>query len=99
MQIVQAVLDAADPSKAPCRLVFAGDLLPGHRNLWIPHLTLQEYELLQQARSGLSKSEIAARLGLDEPTVRRGLSSATGKIGADTLDEALRIAVQAGVLR
>ena len=35
-QIVQAVIDAADPSKAPCRLVFAGDLMPGQRNLWMP---------------------------------------------------------------
>ena len=98
-QIVQAVIDAADPSDAPCRLVWSGDLLPGKRHLWMPQLTLREYQLLQLAQSGLTKGEMATRMNLDEPAVRRGLSSATAKIGADTLAEALRIAIRAGVLR
>ena len=97
--IVEAVADAADPGKSPRALVGPGDLVPGGRRRWIPHLTLQEYRLLQLAREGLTKPEMAQRLGIDEPSVRRGLSRAIAKIGAVTLGEALDVAVRTGVLR
>ena len=42
--------------------------------------------------------DLPRELGIDEPAVRRSLSSAIAKIGADTLPQALDIAVQAGVL-
>ena len=41
---------------------------------------------------------MARQLAIDEPAVRRGLSSAITKIGADTLPEALDVASRAGVL-
>lgn len=97
--IVAAVAAAADPAKAPGALVGFGNLLPGHRQQRIPHLTLQEHSLLKLAQDNVDKREMALRLGIDEPTVRRNLSGVLAKIGADTLPQALEIAVRAGVLR
>ena len=97
--IIEAVAVAADPAKTPSALVGSGNLLTGDRHRWIPRLTLQEHQLLLLARKHVSKAQMAQELGIDEPAVRRSLSSAIAKIGADTLPQALDIAVQAGVLR
>ncbi len=53
-------------------------------------LTARESEILRMLRSGLSTVEIAERLSLSPVTVRRHLSAAAAKLGADGRDEALR---------
>lgn len=97
-EILRAVMAAAAPARSPRALAGGGDLRSGRRHHWIPRLSRLEYELLRLARDGVDKADMALRLGVDEPTVRRGLSSAITKTGADTLPEALELAARAGVL-
>lgn len=97
-EILRAVTAAATPTLGPRALAGSGDLQPGNRRTWIPRLTRLEYDALRLARSGADKPEMALRLGIDEPAVRRALSSAISKIGADTLPEAVRLAAKVGVL-
>jgi len=98
-EILRAVTAAATAALAPRALAGASDLQPGNRHHWIPRLTRMEFQLLQLARSDVDKLEMALRLGVDEPTVRRGLSSVIAKTGADTLPRALEIAIDAGLLQ
>ena len=97
--IVDSVVVAADTAKSPTTLAGSGDLLPRLPQRWMAHLTLQEHSLMMLARRGLSKQAMARKLGVEEPVVRRSLSSAIAKLGADTLPEAVETAVDAGVLR
>jgi len=96
--IIDAVAEAGARAKAPGALVGPGNLLRRDRHDRIPRLTLQECRVLQYARDGLSKQQMATRLGVDERGVRGSLSSAIDKLGADTLPQAVDIAVRAGVL-
>jgi|GEM_PF-1335421 len=98
-EILRAVTAAATAALAPRALAGASDLQAGNRHHWIPRLTRLEFQLLQLARSDVDKPEMALRLGVDEPTVRRGLSSVIAKTGADTLPRALEIAIDAGLLQ
>lgn len=97
--IVCAVAAAADPAKAPDVLAGSGNLRPRQPQTWMPHLTLQEHSLLMLARRNVDKHDMALRLGIDEPVVRRSLSSAIAKVGADTLPQALEIAINTGLLK
>lgn len=96
--ILRVIAGAATPAQSPVALSGRSGLAPGDRHGWIPRLTLREVELLMLARDGTTKAEMARQLAIDEPAVRRGLSSAITKIGADTLPEALDVASRAGVL-
>jgi DNA-binding NarL/FixJ family response regulator len=53
-------------------------------------LTPRESEILRLLRTGLSTTEIGARLALSPVTVRRHISAAGAKLGAVGRDEALR---------
>jgi DNA-binding NarL/FixJ family response regulator len=53
-------------------------------------LTARESEILRMLRSGLSTVEIGERLSLSPVTVRRHISAAGAKLGAEGRDEALR---------
>jgi DNA-binding NarL/FixJ family response regulator len=53
-------------------------------------LTTRESEILRMLRSGLSTVEIGERLSLSPVTVRRHISAAGAKLGAEGRDEALR---------
>ncbi len=97
--IIDAVAQAGARAKAPGALVGPGNLLRRERHDWIPRLTLQESRVLQYARDGLTKEQMARRLGVDERGVRGSLSSVIDKLGADTLPQAIDIAVRAGVLQ
>jgi DNA-binding NarL/FixJ family response regulator len=53
-------------------------------------LTPRESEILRMLRVGLSTIEIGERLSLSPITVRRHISAATAKLGADGREQALR---------
>jgi two-component system response regulator DesR len=59
-------------------------------------LTSRELEVLGIAAQGWPVAEIAAKLGLSPGTIRNHLSRITGKAGARTRIEAVRIAREAG---
>lgn len=61
-------------------------------------LTERERQILRLAGEGRSSSQIAAKLGLSEGTVRNYLSVAINKLGADNRVDAARIARQKGWL-
>jgi two-component system response regulator DesR len=61
-------------------------------------LTDRERQVLRLAEEGLSGSDIAARLGLSEGTVRNYLSEAISKLGASNRVEAARLARAKGWL-
>ena len=98
-EILCAVRAAAALDNAPQALAGSDDLVVSPRGGWMPRLTLREHEALVLADRGLDKEQIARSLGLDEAAVRRALSGAVAKIGADTLSEAVAAARQSGVLR
>ncbi len=97
--IIDAVVAAGARAQAPSAIAGPGNLLRQDRRDWIPRLTLQECRVLQYARDGLSKEQMARRLGVDERGVRGSLSSAIDKLGAESLPQAVDIAVRAGVLQ
>lgn len=98
-EILRAVGDATAPGLAPRALAGASDVRRGAPHVRIPRLTHVELELLTLARAGVAKPDMALRVGLDEPAVRRALSSAIAKTGADTLPEALEILRDAAIVR
>lgn len=55
-------------------------------------LTAREREVLELVAAGQSNAEIARRMGLGRPTVTTMLSSAMGKLGADTRAHAVSLA-------
>jgi DNA-binding NarL/FixJ family response regulator len=61
-------------------------------------LSRRELEVLQTLAEGLSNQEIASRLYLAEQTVKFHLSSVYRKLGAKNRTEAVRLAVQAGLV-
>jgi DNA-binding NarL/FixJ family response regulator len=79
---------------------FVGRMLHEMRTLPVPgagplrvgdvELTGRESEILRMLRSGLSTVEIGERLSLSPVTVRRHISAATAKLGADGREQALR---------
>jgi two-component system nitrate/nitrite response regulator NarL len=97
--ILRAVRAAAGPERSPRNLSGAErDLVASPRHTWVPRLTGKEYRLLVLARAGMDKAAMENELGWDEHAIRRVLDSAIGKLGADTLAEALELAERAAIL-
>ena len=99
--ILRQLADAAGAREArsPSAIHGAADLGRARTPGWTPRLTSREHRLLQLAHAGWDKPELARLCGIDEPTLRRQLSSALAKLGADDLTEALSIALAHGIVR
>ena len=89
----------ARETRSPSAIHGAPDLSRARTPGWTPRLTSREHRLLQLAHAGCDKPDMARRCEIDEPTVRRQLSSALAKLGADDLTEALTIALAEGIIR
>jgi NarL family two-component system response regulator YdfI len=61
-------------------------------------LTGREREVLQRVASGERNKEIAARLGISEPTVKSHLASIYFKLGVDSRASAVAVALERGLL-
>jgi DNA-binding NarL/FixJ family response regulator len=57
-------------------------------------LTDREYEVMEALSAGLTTAEVAQRLGVAEPTVRRHAASAAAKLGATSRQEAAALFVK-----
>lgn len=65
---------------------------------WRHSLTVRERDVLRYLASGLRNEEIAWRLKIAEVTVRAHITSARGKLGAATREEAVAKAIRGGQL-
>jgi DNA-binding NarL/FixJ family response regulator len=61
-------------------------------------LTPRELDVLQVLAEGLSNKAIARRLGISDQTVKFHVASIAGKLGAQNRTEAVRIAIQRGLI-
>jgi len=62
------------------------------------HLTSRELEVLELIAEGLPNKAIATRLGISDQTVKFHASSIQGKLGATNRTDAVRRAVQRGLV-
>ena len=66
-----------------------------------PHrqsLTAREIEVLQSVSRGASNKQIAAELGITEPTVKAHLVHVFEKLGVDNRTAAVRAAIDRGIV-
>lgn len=61
-------------------------------------LTKREREILQRVAAGERNKEIAARLGISEPTVKSHLVAIYFKLGVDSRASAVAVAIERGLL-
>ena len=61
-------------------------------------LTPREIEVLERVAEGLSNKAVALRLGISDQTVKFHLTSISGKLGAINRTDAVRRAVQRGLI-
>jgi two-component system nitrate/nitrite response regulator NarL len=85
--------------RSPGAIHGCADLGRNRTRGWTPRLTSQEHRLLRLASAGWDKPELRFLTGADEPTLRRRLDSILVKLGADDIDEAIRIARRRGIVR
>jgi two-component system nitrate/nitrite response regulator NarL len=89
----------AGETRSPCAIHGTADLgrsrLPG----WAPRLTSAEHTTLQLAHDGWDRPELAFLFGIDEPTLRSRFDRILSKFGADTLEEALAVALELNIIR
>lgn len=64
-----------------------------------PHLTARELECLAALAEGLSNDTISQRLSISLPTVAMHLANARHKLRAATREQAVAIAMRAGLLK
>ena len=64
-----------------------------------PLLTVRELEVLELLYQGFRNSQIAERLGISARTVENHVSSIADKLGAQSRTEAIRLAVEAGLIK
>jgi DNA-binding NarL/FixJ family response regulator len=64
----------------------------------IEALTLREREVLEQLAEGLPNKAIAEALGISDQTVKFHVAQITGKLGATNRTEAVRLAIQNGLI-
>lgn len=60
-------------------------------------LTPRQRQVLEQMIQGLRNKQIAARLGIDEKTVKMHRAALLTKVGAATSADAIRLGVEAGI--
>lgn len=89
MAIIATALPVPDGPDAP-GLIFTASAY---------RLTCRERDVLRQLASGLRNDAIAYNLGVAEITVRKHVASARDKLGAATREQAVAVALRAGVLR
>lgn len=77
----------------------AGKLLRQMRSGMIEELTNREREVLELLGQGLANKEIASRLVISERTVKFHVSSILGKLEVENRTEAVRIAMQRGLIK
>jgi two-component system nitrate/nitrite response regulator NarL len=68
------------------------------RPLLYEQLTPREHEVLSLVADGLRNREIAQRLGITEHTVKFHLAAVFGKLGARSRTDAVRRALQLGLI-
>ncbi len=61
-------------------------------------LTPREMDVLQLLAEGLPNKTIARRLGISDQTVKFHLASICGKLGAQNRTDAVRLAIQRGII-
>jgi DNA-binding NarL/FixJ family response regulator len=61
-------------------------------------LTAREVQVLELLAEGLPNKAIAARLGISDQTVKFHVAAISGKLGAHTRTEAVRLAVRRGLV-
>jgi DNA-binding NarL/FixJ family response regulator len=61
-------------------------------------LTPRELEVLQVLAEGLPNKAIARRLGISDQTVKFHLAAICGKLGAQNRTDAVRLAIQRGLI-
>src|SRR5438128_381543 len=71
---------------------------PPFNTAGVLELTGREREVLQRVASGERNKEIAARLGISEPTVKSHLASIYFKLGVDSRASAVAVALERGLL-
>ena len=64
----------------------------------VESLTPREIDVLELVAEGLSNKAVAARLGISDQTVKFHLTSISGKLGAMNRTDAVRRAVQRGLI-
>ena len=64
----------------------------------VESLTPREIEVLELVAEGLSNKAVAVRLGISDQTVKFHLTSISGKLGAINRTDAVRRAVQRGLI-
>lgn len=66
--------------------------------LGVEPLTAREKEVLELLAEGLPNKAIAARLGISDQTVKYHVASVSAKLGAANRTEAVRLALQRGLV-
>ena len=61
-------------------------------------MTSREMDVLQLLAEGLPNKTIAKRLGISDQTVKFHLASICGKLGAQNRTDAVRLAIQRGII-
>jgi DNA-binding NarL/FixJ family response regulator len=84
---VEALVVSAGPSPAD-------DNAPEH----VESLTPRETEVLELVAEGLPNRTIAVRLAISDQTVKFHIASIAGKLGARNRTDAVRIAIQRGLV-
>ena len=80
-------------------LVLASDSLPRDDNVEIVEaLTAREVQVLELLAEGLPNKGIAGRLGISDQTVKFHVASICGKLGAKNRTEAVRLAIERGMV-
>ena len=64
-----------------------------------PDLTVRELEVLELLWQGFRNSQIAERLSISTRTAENHVGSIAGKLGAQSRTEAIRLAVEAGLIK
>lgn len=83
--------------RAWCQVTFAGLAMTG-QHMPSPVLTSREHDCLAFIADGLRTADIAYRLGIAGTTVEMHLRGARKRLGADTRDQAVAIAVRRNLI-
>jgi DNA-binding CsgD family transcriptional regulator len=88
-------MEFEDTWRAWCQLVYAGLNMPNDDG---PALTVRERDCLAFFADGMRTAQVAYKLGISEGTVELHLRNARGRLKAKTRDQAVALAVRAGLI-